>query len=181
MFLVPYHLHFRMHIYWTYRQLTKFYSLLKHQDWLKLRFWKIIEMHKHTSYTSESQLCSYSYITLYLQWLLRIHSEKCVQQFLYTLTVWDDNNWIRTEAKQLAGIRDLNLPLAENGGWTSNKGVKAPIMKKCEPRPSRLHACAIIKGICMSNKDQTFSSFSPICAKIYLSKLLIQVTDSSYH
>jgi hypothetical protein len=26
---------------------------------------------------------------------------------LYTLTVWDDNNWIRTEAKQLAGIRDL--------------------------------------------------------------------------
>jgi len=72
---------------------------------------------------------------------------------LYTLTAWDDSNWFRTEAKQLAGIRDLNPPLADNGGWTSTMGVMAPIMKKYKPRPSRLHACAITRGICMSNKD----------------------------
>jgi len=41
---------------------------------------------------------------------------------LYTPNAWDDSNWIRTEAKELAGIRDLNPPLADNGGnGTHNK------------------------------------------------------------
>jgi len=65
---------------------------------------------------------------------------------LYTPTAWDDCNWIRTEAKQLAGIRDLKPSLVDNGGWTSIRGVMAPIMKKRKPRPSRLHTCAIIRG-----------------------------------
>jgi hypothetical protein len=72
---------------------------------------------------------------------------------LYTPTAWVDSNCIRTEAKELAGIRDLNLPLADNGGWTSITGIMAPILKKYKPRPSRLHACFFIMGICTSNKD----------------------------
>jgi hypothetical protein len=74
---------------------------------------------------------------------------------LYTPTAWDDSNWIRTEAKELAGIRDLNPPLADNDGWTSitNNGGNGTHTEKCKPSPSRLHACDFIMGICMSNKD----------------------------